>query len=230
MKIQNFNYLLFLPLLFILRCSSNSTTGKVIVNNIDTLLLNKVSVYLSSFSKLEFQKLKSSNKTNYAITSIKKNKNEISLPLKNSKNLILKDSLSKTDNSEQVTYIYKGYLQNIGFYVILAQYYETGEYILINDETGSKKKIWGEPIVSADHKSIVDFSNAVGYDVMPNGIQLWEIQQNKELKLKWEYQIDHWGADSIEWIDEKSIGVKKIIPDYISTTKVEEINYIKMSW
>jgi hypothetical protein len=142
--------------------------------------------------------------------------------------LVLKDSLSYSDDVNQVTYKYVGFLKDIEYYIIIAQYYETGEYLLVDYKTGIKNKIWGLPKLSPDKKRIVAASNAIGYDIMPNGIQMWGIQKNGKLKLEWEYKQNQWAPDNVEWASNNTIYVNKKIPDFLSSSKKEEQYYIRL--
>jgi hypothetical protein len=231
MKLKYSNGFLYCVLcLFALSCSAKDNDSKTIQDSItDTLVLNTHTLYIDSITEQEYNRLKDSKRIYHDSTPVRKEKNELILNLEGNKKLVLKDSLSKSDNVDQVTYTYVGFLKEVGFYIIIAQYNETGEYLLINCKTGSKTKVWGLPKLSPNQKRIVSSSNAIGYDVMPNGIQMWEVSQNGELKLEWEYQHTAWAPDDIAWANDSSIYVTKRIPDFLSSTKKEETSYIKIS-
>jgi hypothetical protein len=208
---------------FLQRCSVQN--GEDVSDT--ALFLNEHKILISSISEDEYKKAAQGERLNIDTTLIKKNKDELVLSIAGNKKVILRDSLANSDNTEQVTYNYIGHFKEAGLYVIKVQYYETGEYILINDKTGVKTKVWGEPKLSPDKKHIVCASNAVGYDIMPNGIQMWLIQKGN-LNLDWEYKQEQWGPDGIIWENENIFYFTKHIPDFISKSKKEERHYAKI--
>lgn len=63
--------------------------------------------------------------------------------------------------------------------------------------------------------------------MMPNGIQMWFIQDD-DLKLEWEYKQEQWGPDGIIWKNENSFYFVKHIPGLISKTKKDEKHYAEI--
>jgi hypothetical protein len=106
-------------------------------------------------------------------------------------------------------------------------YYESGEYKLVNKRDGSETKLWGLPILSPDKKMLISYSNALGYDVMPNGIQFFKMENGK-LNLVWECEIEDWTPDYVNWVDNTSIIIKKKIPKEFSEKTHDLIEYFKL--
>lgn len=213
-------FLLCNVLCFLQNCSAQNSKDVS-----DTVLfLNAHKIQISSISEEEYKGAAQTERLNIDTTPVKKNQSELVLSIAGNKKVVLMDSLANSDNTEQVTYNYIGHFKEVGLYVIKVQYYETGEYMLINEKTGIKTKVWGEPKLSPDKKHIVCTSNAIGYDIMPNGIQMWLIEKDN-LKLEWEYRQEQWGADEIIWVNDKTFYFIKHIPDFISKTKKEERHY-----
>ncbi len=200
-------------------------TGQAVSDTV--LFFNNHQIYINSISEDEYKKAAQTERINLDISPIKKNNGKLVLNLTGNIKVVLRDSLSNSDNTEQVTYNYLGHFKEVSLYVIIVQYYESVEYLLINDKTGVKTKIWGEPKLSSDNKHIVCSSNAIGYDIMPNGIQMWLIEKDN-LKLVWEYKQEQWGVDGIIWVKENCFYFIKYIPDFISKTKKEEKHYVKI--
>lgn len=209
---------------FLQRCLAQN--GKNDVSD-SILFLNAHKIRIRSISEDEYKKVAHTEHLNIDTTIVKKNKGELVLSIAGNKKIVLRDSLADSDNTEQVTYNYIGKFKEVGLYIIRIQYYEMGEYMLINNKTGTKTKVWGEPKLSPDKKHIACASNAIGYDVMPNGIQMWVIQKG-DLKLEWEYKQEQWGPDGLIWKNEKTLYFIKYIPDFISKTKKEEIHYAEI--
>jgi len=150
------------------------------------------------------------------------------LKLFDSSYIVLKDKGEQTDNIDKKVYHLKGLLLE-RFYVVLANYYETGEYLLIDKKNGNCIALWGEPYVSPDGSHIVSFSGSLDYDMEPNGIQLYDIEADK-IKLNWEFKITDWQPEAIAWKGNRTIMVLKVIPDYISSTKKEIKGYSELSF
>ena len=161
------------------------------------LFLNKHKLEISIIKENIFKEILSNQKKNENKKAIKKN-GVLEVRLLNNKKIFLKDSKTKSDDIEQIFYTYFGYLKEIDFHVIKVQHYETGEFILINNKTGVQTKIWGIPKISPDKNHLAIASNSFGYDIMPSGIQMWHIQDNK-LILEWELKGENWGADKLIW-------------------------------
>lgn len=192
------------------------------------LVLNNHKVLLKGITEIEYKKTAKLEQINPDTILVTKIKGDLALDLANNSKIVLKDSLANTDNTEQVTYTYIGYFKDAGFYVIKAQFFETSEYLLINYKTGDKTKIWGKPKLSPNKEYIVASSNSLGYDIMPNGIQMWSIK-NSELKLEWEYKQEQWECDEILWANNDTIYFIKRIPDFISKTSKEEKYYAALT-
>jgi hypothetical protein len=149
------------------------------------------------------------------------------LRLLNGKQVVLKD-IGKGDDTDIKTYSLKGLLRD-RFYVILAKYYDAGEYLVIDKRTGSEARLWGEPYISQDGSYIASFSGSLDYDMMPNGIQLFKVDNDKIIR-EWEYKITDWQPEDISWKDNKTFLIKKIVPDYISPTKKQIKSYLELSF
>lgn len=155
-----------------------------------------------------------------------KKKGILNLKLQNGKELIFKD-ITKNE-VEGKTFLFKGILNN-RFYIVLGKYYDTGEYFLVDKINGKKTSIWGEPIISPDGKHITSFSGALGYDMMPNGVQMF-IFKNNQLVSEWEYKIDDWEPKEIIWIDNTSILISKFTPAELSKSGMKINEYIKLKF
>lgn len=144
-------------------------------------------------------------------------------------NLVLNDiHTTRSDDVDQVVYEYIGLLKRVNMHLIKVKYYEAGEFLLVNAETGTQTKMWGIPKVSPDKKHIIAASNAVGYDMMPNGIQMWSIIGG-ELQLDWEYNQEKWAPLDIDWISKDKFCLKRSIPDFVTPDKSEKIFFSEIT-
>ncbi len=222
------SYLYSILCLSLLSCSANNRNIDSKEPVFDTIVLNKHTICISPITEFEYNEIKNSHKIDYDTTPIIKTNGVLILPLAKNKKVILKDSLSNTDFVEQVTYEYIGFIKEVDLYIVSAQFYETGEILLINYKTGLKTKMWSIPKLSPDRKRLVAWSGILDYDLMPNGIQMWSIQKDGELKLEWEYTQNKWEPYDVKWTNNYTINVIKIIPDFLSPSKKDEKEYIKL--
>ncbi len=232
---KNISYYRLLPMFIMIICISMSCLVKmdsrvVLTGDFDKIETTNYIIKFTEISKKDFHALRTENSLLFDSTPIIKFKNELVLPLINKKNLVLKDSNFNIDRSDQVTYTYKGFYKEIGFYLVIAQYYETGEYLLINNLTGAITKVWGKLKISPNLKQFVCYSSFLEYNLMPTGIQMWEILPNRELKLNWEYSIENWEPIDIFWTTNKYFYVTKYVPEFLSITKLPEYSYLRVSW
>jgi hypothetical protein len=212
---------LIIPCVFLTNCTANTLK----VNQVDTVTLNSHDLYIDHVSESQYNIVLHSAKNKYDKNSIKKTENKLMLPLSNGM-IILTDSLPDSDDVGQITYKYVGFLKEISYYIIMAKYYETGEYIAVNYNNGNKTKIWGLPKVSPDNKHLVVTSSNLYYDIMPNGIQMWEIMETGELKLNWEYQPKDWEPRNAEWASNNDIYILKVTPHGSNNQELKE--YIRI--
>lgn len=193
----------------------NTNTAKI-----DTITLNeyKKGVSLSKKSSL-----------------IKRNKNVIEeddkviIKLSNNNSIVFKDSLADGDDVDQVSYKYVGKLDGANYHVVQVTYYETGEYVLINADTGEKKTIWSLPKLSPDNKRILAFNSSLDYDVMPNGIQVFDVSEGS-IELVWELKPDTWAPQEVDWGKDNVLFIKQHVPYFISPKNKDEVNYVKLTF
>ena len=185
------------------------------------LTLKKVSLamYKSILSKPFNRRIKD--------TSIIKRVGVLRFKLPYGKEVTFKDINSKHE-ADNKTFLFKGILNN-RFYIILGKYYDTGEYLLVDKYDGNTTSLWGDPIVSPDGTHLAAFSSALGYDMMPNGVQMFTIDHNK-LVPDWEYKIEDWEPEALRWVNTNSLIVTKHIPSDLSKTNYEVKEYIKITF
>lgn len=185
------------------------------------LLLNFISE--SEYKELS-QKVKSVKITNVA--GDLKQEDKLTLPLENGNSKVLLDKKSGNE-VDDVSYSIVGKIEPLKLYVVNASYYETSECILIDMHTGEETKAWGEPTISPDFKHFFSYGDALGYDVMPNGIQMWKFENGK-LNIDWELKPEEWKPQSIEWLDENTLLFIKVVPKEFSQESKDIIEYVKL--
>jgi len=172
-------------------------------------------IEIKSITKREYKKLcKNIAKDNFdtSSNSLQKIKDQIIIKLKNGEEKVFQNFISD-DITNNFTYSFVGYVKEIGYYIILVKYYETGKYLLINEINGEIKELWGLPKFSKDFVYVICSSNGLFYDEVPNGIQLYRIE-NKELFLVFEVTLNDCGIENVFFDKNNNILIKLNEPDY----------------
>ncbi len=206
----------------------NADKQKVEKGSIEEYSVNGHILLLNLISESEYKEL-SQKVRSIKITRVAgdlKQEDKLTLPLENGNCKVLLDK--KSDNEvDDVSYSFVGKIEPLKLYVVNASYYETSECILINIQTGVEMKAWGEPTISPDFKHLFSYGDALGYDVMPNGIQMWKFEDGK-LNIDWELKPEEWKPQSIEWLDENTLLFMKVIPKEFSQGSKDVIEYVKL--
>jgi hypothetical protein len=208
-------------IMLIIACSCLNNKGKFVADdniinksntNVDTnKLLSDVKLKENRyFQILEISKIEYDSILNLCIfdmlkyEGISNMRNNIELYFENGKSKKYRNIVSD-DETENVTYTYYGLVKPINSYLILVNYYETGSYLLVNAKNGKEFKIWNKPLISPDKKRIITFADFLGYDEMPNGIQLLSVDNNYNIKQDWEYRTEEWKPIKLSWINDSSL-------------------------
>ncbi|MDR0971917.1 MAG: hypothetical protein LBM25_06005 [Bacteroidales bacterium] len=193
-----------------------SVFGQIITNNINCLISDISEDYYLSHNDVGIR-LDTNNK-------LKKENNSYNIKLNNNKNIILTDSNSE-DNPSYVKYLYIGRFNN--YLCFEVYYYEISKILLINDYNGEKIEIIGNIYISPDMKYLINASQIMEYDQMPNIIQIW-LMDNYKLNLITNINLeDNWIPENIKWIDNNTILFQKL--HYNNTKSWEKISINNIS-
>ncbi|MFO7892179.1 MAG: hypothetical protein R6U63_00475 [Longimicrobiales bacterium] len=110
--------------------------------------------------------------------------------------------------AETVLYTYGGHLARVGYHVVQIHYYEGGEHLLIDDETGEETRVAARPVVSPDGRRMViaSFGGMAGY--VPDLLQVRRVTPDG-LDVEWEVRPDDWGAADPRWVDSTTVRFTK---------------------
>ncbi len=122
-------------------------------------------------------------------------------------------------HSEETTadYTFDGSFPAIQYWGTSVAYDESGDYILISQQTGDTVHCWGPPAVAPDKKHIICGSMDLMAGFVDNGFQLFSLQNGK-LKLDGQTALEGWGPGDIKWIDKHTILVEYIYLEEHSNT------------
>ena len=123
-------------------------------------------------------------------------------------NVIFKDTLTEKIEAQDVReYKYIGQFKKIGFYVASGSFWEHYECYLISKRTGMKTTIWNNPTLSPSDNFIANLSLPYGLEGLPNGIQIWRVNQKNNAKIEKYIELDQqiWAPIEMFWETEKAI-------------------------
>lgn len=164
---------------------------------------NRSKYKIKRIKETEFLVLKSRNQNLVVdIGSIKKEKMIISLPIKNGKVVILKDTLTEEESPEMVEYNYMGELELLNVYIVEAVYINGSKLWLINKTNGKIAKMLR--FLSATKKHVVTYDIPENDEY--NGIEVFEKKNDKLIRL---FTIkENWFPDEIVWNSNDSFIIK----------------------
>lgn len=200
-------------------CSQATKTKKLKPNEIKTNSFDNLENFsFTSSTSDDFIQAKKNYLNKIKFDSLKLNKinGEIKLPIdeKWKPFISFKDTLLNTDETDVREYKYFGEFENIGLYIIEANYWEHFEYYLINQKTGKQTVIWNYPYISPNNLYIANLSMPYGLEGVPNGIQIWKIDKNSynNVDLIKYFEIDQqiWAAEDFVWESDNSIILKVV--------------------
>jgi hypothetical protein len=123
-----------------------------------------------------------------------------------------------------VYYEYKGRLPGSPFAVFLIEYYEGGDYLIVNLDTGVKKKIsFGKLYFSSDSHILFNASQPYGNDCPP--IQMYILNEDS-LSLCWEHSFCEWDINPAKWTNNRTILIKQTLP--VSRGRSDSVTYVKV--
>lgn len=155
---------------------------------------------------------------------IKKDRNKLSFPLSNGKNLILSDTLTNDIyNDERIEYKYLGYFPSINFYLVQQILWEETYYFLIDIKTGIKTEISGFPKLSPNKEYLINRNEMGGFADNQFGFEIWKLDKNnRQLSFIPTLEQDEWYPIDFEWKSDKTALIKIIS---IASKDFENMNF-----
>jgi hypothetical protein len=125
--------------------------------------------------------------------------------------VIFKDTLVGIGETDEREYHYLGRFANLEYYLVSGIFWEHYECYLINKKTGSKTTTWNRPFLSPTSKYFANLSMAYGLEGVPNGIQIWKVENQNYLSKYLELDQQIWVADDFFWETDNSL-ILKVAP------------------
>ncbi len=189
----------------------------------------KASLYtLEAAIRLDFEKAKKNNPEAFTAdtSNYRKENGILSLKIKDEWKLLasFRDTLNapESDDTEIREYKYLGQLKPINKYVVEGYFWEFYECYLVDKVTGKVDTTWTSPSLSPDSKLLASLSLPYGLEGLPNGIQIFKVENGGEQIAKYfEINQDEWSPYESYWESVDSI-IIKILP----INRISEINGI----
>lgn len=113
---------------------------------------------------------------------------ELRITCKNGKVMTFTDKPEDSDGL--VFYLLIHHYPDVDHFLVFAQLYEGGSFILVNGASGARVDLWDEPHYSPDKRRFVSASEDLVARYSPNGIQVYSFDassftQESEMKLEW---------------------------------------------
>ncbi|MBM3602217.1 MAG: hypothetical protein FJX22_00330 [Alphaproteobacteria bacterium] len=122
---------------------------------------------------------------------------KLSIKILSGKNKIIKDN-------ENEKFSFVEYFSSIQYGLLHIHYYEGDTYDLINMKTGNRTNIGGDAILSPNNKRLAIFNCDISSDFSPNIFKILLITPVGFIE-EFNSNTDEWGADKIQWKDNKTI-------------------------
>jgi hypothetical protein len=125
---------------------------------------------------------------------------------------------SPKENEDFRQYEYLCYIERLGYFVFRVNFYEAGQYLLIDDKFGYSRPINGFPEPSPDYKHLVT-TNAdavAGFEF--NGVQLFGFTDHG-MEIFFEKEFEFYEPFLPKWIDEKTVQIQLIPVDFAKNKK-----------
>jgi hypothetical protein len=126
----------------------------------------------------------------------------------------LRDDTLEGDNF--VYYYYAGAVPRTRFHGVHVQYYESREYLLLDDSTGYKTALIAEPVVSPHGVRLVTALFDLESGEEPNGMVIAHPVADSVV-VDWKVFPNNWGPDSVAWHGNDSLFVRQGWADTLPT-------------
>jgi|GEM_PF-5366221 len=113
-----------------------------------------------------------------------------------------------TDTDTAAYYYYWGTLPAAHQWVLAVGLYEGRAAALVDQRSGRRTAIWGQPVASPDGRYLVAYSADLGAAYDANGLQLFKIEPTGP-RLLWQYSLNSWEPREVRWQDSKTLLVKQ---------------------
>ncbi|MFA6273782.1 MAG: hypothetical protein WC662_01345 [Candidatus Paceibacterota bacterium] len=140
------------------------------------------------------------------------------------------DKLCDEKRSGDIIKRYSFQFEKDGIISMNIDYYEGSGNVLINSKTGEKVFTFGNPVFSPNNKRIISSSADLEAGYGPNGLQMYSINDDTSIELKWVYEQQKWEPRQVFWVDDNIFYVAKYQLVFSPESILNEVvNYSKIT-
>lgn len=181
----------------------------------DSLVINNKVYYLDSISESYYNSItnkypQSKDTLPIDTSRIKILKNEITVLLENGDSLTFSNDTSESE--EYAIYSYKYTITPLKYVYLHSDCWEWTHDFYVNFVDGVQVDFMQEPIFSPSRKKIVSSCGDLESGEMPNGIQLFSIENNEIVKV-FQIDLEDWEPFEIKWLNDSEIIIKRAFLD-----------------
>ena len=113
------------------------------------------------------------------------------------------------DTDSVIAYCFRDYIKSINSYLLAIQYYEGGNFLIIDKATGKSSVIIGIPIISKNKTRFVASNLDVLSQYNANGYQIYRMDNEKGYIKEYEEYPSDWGPSNVKWVNDNEIEIEK---------------------
>ncbi|GAA3921745.1 hypothetical protein GO495_01510 [Chitinophaga oryziterrae] len=147
------------------------------------------------------------------------------ITLENGRHIVLASNAHPKHDDSYTEYTYTGYLPDIKQYGIFGTYYESTDFLLVDQTTGVTTHTWGAPIISPDKKYFLCPSYDLEAGFTANGFQLYSYV-NGTITPVGEIELDNWGPGQVKWIDNNTFVAEHISLDSTMNKVIKPVKIV----
>lgn len=147
------------------------------------------------------------------------------ITLENGRHIVLVSNAHPKHDDSYTEYTYTGYLPDIKQYGIFGTYYESTDFLLVDQTTGVTTHTWGAPIISPDKKYFLCPSYDLEASFTANGFQLYSYV-NGTITPVGEIELGNWGPGQVKWIDNNTFVAEHISLDSTMNKVIKPVKIV----
>ncbi len=129
---------------------------------------------------------------------------------------VLQNSMEENEDFRQYEYLY--YIEKLGYFVFRINFYEAGQYLLVDDKFGYSRPISGFPKPSPDYKHFVTTNADATAGFEFNGIQIYGFT-DLGMEILFEKEYEFYEPYLPNWMDEKTVQIQLVPAAFVKDKK-----------
>lgn len=153
---------------------------------------------------------------------VKRTDDKLILKTDNNSDVILENTDKEEDG---VWYSFRDYFKGINSYLVTVNYYEGGEYYLVNKKSGGKILIPGLIKISPDGKRLVSYNVDLEAQYSGNKFVIYRVTDTGYVK-EMDTDLSNWGPSDAKWINNNQLEFEKSELKDSGTTVTGKVVYV----